>query len=140
MAIWSKKITPFHYIKFRPTDCNETYTETSIYFSNTTKNGHGTTRKKPNDNKRYRNDSSLHMVDHIIFNEVSNNENMIYCFCCMIRNVVLYREYKVFCTWFLRYHLAFFPLWDSLHVKEISSHVPCLMLRSEGSSIHSNFS
>ena len=43
-------------------------------------------------------------------------------------------------TWFLRYHFAFFPLWDSLQVNEISSQVPCLMLRSCGSSIHSNFS
>ena len=46
-----------------------------------------------------------------------------------------------FClTWFLRYHFAFFPLCDSLQVKDISSQVPCLMLRSWGSSIHSNFS
>ena len=69
--------------------------ETSIYFSKTTKNGHRTTRKKLDDNKRYRNDSSLHMVDHIIFNEVSNNEYMIDCFSCMIRKkmyVLYYTE------------------------------------------------
>ena len=43
-------------------------------------------------------------------------------------------------TWFLRYHLAFFPLCDNLAMKDTSSHSPCFTVLSTGSSIHSNFS
>ena len=49
------------------------------YFSKDDQNGHRTTRKNQDDTKRYRNNSGLHMVDHIIFNEVSNNQYMIDC-------------------------------------------------------------
>ena len=43
-------------------------------------------------------------------------------------------------TWFRKYHLAFLSLCESLHEKVTSSTVPCLTVRSTGSSIHSNFS
>ena len=43
-------------------------------------------------------------------------------------------------TLFLMYHLAFLPLCDNLQEKVTSSILPCLMVLSTGSSIHSNFS
>ena len=43
-------------------------------------------------------------------------------------------------TLFLRYHLAFLPLCDNLQENVTSSTLPCLMVLSTGSSIHSNFS
>ena len=47
---------------------------------------------------------------------------------------------RVLPTWFLMYHLAFFPLALNLAVKRTSSTVPCFICLSTGSSIHSTFS
>merc|ERR1719495_2476746 len=43
-------------------------------------------------------------------------------------------------SWFLIYHLAFFPFALSFAVNRTSSTVPCFICRSTGSSIHSTFS